>query len=61
MFYNEQFKNRIEQFQVDEQKVLEIFRKYGVISEKPIDIKDFVKEINSTIYNIFIYSSTTSN
>jgi hypothetical protein len=61
MFDNQWQNNKTEQFQVDEQKILEIFRNYGIVSEKPIDIQSFAKEINSAVYNVVIYSSLTSN
>lgn len=47
----------ITDFKINEAKVLEIFRKYGVITEKPIDINEFIKEIDSCIYNRVSYAS----
>ena len=38
-------------FTIDEAKILEVFQKYGVTSERPINLKDFVREIDNHIYN----------
>jgi hypothetical protein len=36
---------------IDQIKILEIFRKYGLVSEKPIDIKQFIKDISNAVKN----------
>ena len=38
-------------FTIDEAKILEVFQKYGITSERPINLKDFVRDIDSHIYN----------
>lgn len=47
-------------FSIDESKILEIFKKYGVVSEKPIDLYNFVEEIDAQIYNR-VYWSISDN
>lgn len=34
---------------IDQTKILEIFRKYGLVSERPIDLIEFVKDISETV------------
>jgi hypothetical protein len=36
---------------IDQTKILEIFRKHGLVSEKPIDIKEFIKDISNIVKN----------
>ncbi len=48
------------EFSIDEAKILEIFRKYGVVSEKPLDLYNFVEEIDAQIYNR-VYWSMSDN
>ena len=38
-------------FSIDEFKILEVFQKYGVTTEKPINLKDFVRDIDKNIFN----------
>ena len=38
-------------FSIDESKILEVFQKYGVTTEKPINLKDFVRDIDKNIFN----------
>lgn len=38
-------------FTIDEIKIREVFQKYGVVTEQPINLKDFVRDIDKHIYN----------
>lgn len=45
------FDTKKSDFTIDEVKIREVFQKYGVTSERPINLKDFVREIDNHIYN----------
>lgn len=45
------FDTKKSDFTIDETKILEVFQKYGVTSERPINLKDFVRDIDKHIYN----------
>lgn len=38
-------------FTIDEIKIREVFQKYGVTSGQPINLKEFVRDIDKHIYN----------
>ena len=45
------FDTKKSDFTIDETKIHEVFQKYGVTSERPINLKDFVRDIDKHIYN----------
>jgi hypothetical protein len=45
-------------FIIDETKILEVFQKYGVTSERPINLKEFVRDIDKHIYNRVYWNVT---
>lgn len=45
------FDTKKSDFTIDEAKIHEVFQKYGVTSERPINLKDFVRDIDKHIYN----------
>ena len=52
------FDTKKSDFTIDETKILEVFQKYGITSERPINLKDFVREIDSHIYNRVYWNVT---
>ena len=55
---NENYKS---DFKINESEILSVFRKYGVVSEKPIDLYNFVKDIENCINNKVTYEKVISN
>lgn len=49
------------EFKINDSEVLSVFRKYGIVSEKPIDLYNFVKDIDKCIYNKVTYKKVISN
>lgn len=49
------------EFKINDSEVLSVFRKYGIVSEKPIDLYSFVKDIDKCIYNKVTYKKVISN
>jgi len=53
--------NYTSEFKIKEDEVLSVFRKYGVVSERPIDLYNFVKDIDACIHNRITYKKVIVN